>query len=1725
MIKHYLILVASALCFSTFGQTVQGTYTTNTETVTFDSADDGQTHGLFDPSTEPNPYSINDGYSLPTLWNGGNVPTYTDQFVLGPQFPSIPSFGCSSIPGASTILDFLGLDCSDFDFPGFSMSGGIIFDMTATAELDIDFVGFGEDSLRIVYPAAITTESPLDNTYNSGDWISLSTSSDLNQSPAAGARLDTYYPDEGHIEGWLDFDIQTDVSLGFNLNIFGLNYNLSYPIISVGLADFLENTIGLSDSRFPIYKVDSTMSYCWGEVNFFDPLNLPQPGWFPNLPGPLQSLWYAFPQCSWPYDQIPNYCGTAQFYDDQLPLDISSGPISGQLDLPNVQTTTTLYQDAMNAYGFDEYTRVDLSIPDLVAMIISNMPCGCLEPPAVPATVCPDATTAACVAAREAIVYALEHLTFDASFDLPGFDDDLEISWALFTATIGLVQENRLNVDFNPTIYGRYDLPVPVDYKIYDSLGTQYTTGQGSVINYTVGDSVLIKYPCHYTELAVDRAYNIDGQVHTTIGDSYSLQFAMTAGGVAFQIPGFNLFPGFTFSESIPYPDVCWSEECCCGICVDIPYPCISYYDLTVTFPSVTIPTISFNTCEDLYSLIPGVDAIDFPTNNNDTGDCDENSGAMVVYEQTLLSADQLGLNFPYWYENTWSFEGFAEEYGSTLILKAKGMSATATTTDIACNGASTGAINVTVTNGSPTITYAWTGSNGYTNTSQNISSLPEGEYFLTITDGNGCETVTGGTVVQPDPLVLSAGVIDADCFNAGTGSINVLISGGVGGYTFDWDTDGTGDYNDPEDLNALTAGVYNVSIHDANNCTITGSYTITEPTALQEGSAAITTDASCFSGSDGSIDVNIVGGTQPYTFDWSNDGTGDNDDTEDLVDLAAGNYVLNVIDARGCQYSNNYNLAEPTDIQLSSVASAVDCYGNNTGSVDVSVIGGTPGYTYQWFNQSGGMSSTTTEDAFNLFAGDHIIVVTDTKGCKDTLSTTVTQPDELIISNVVIQNLDCYGVAIGAIDITADGGIVGTYNYNWTTTDGSGVIAPDEDQTGLGAGTYTVDVTDVNNCLVSDSYTVTEPAQPLSATYTVVDVKCFGDATGGIDLAVAGGTAPYSFNWTTAGGSGLVAAGEDQLDLTAGTYDVDITDSKGCMLNVSIVVSEPLQPLALSETHADVLCYGGNSGSIDLTITGGTAPYTHEWSNSASILLTQTTEDLNNLPSDTFSVLVIDANECPATLSILVDQPAAPLALSDAIVDVDCFGSSTGSIDLTTTGGTAGYTYDWDNDGTGDNDDTEDLSGIPAGQYNVVVTDNNGCQETLSTTVNEPALGITPSVEITSVLCFGDSTGSIDLEVIGGTQPYVYDWDNDGTGDNDDNQDIIGLPSGFYTVVVTDGNGCTQTSGGFVSQPNQALTIVPTVTEPSCFGYTDGSISLAISGGTTPYYMEWGDENQYLLNNPSELLSDLGKGLYFYRITDANGCIYEEFVDVGQPDTLDVDFTVTDVSCYGGSDGMITLVPNGGTTPYSFLWSNSSTNQDQTNLMYGEYSYVLTDANGCIFEQSIFVDQSPEIHIDQEIIPLSCIDQFDAEIIIKTAGGMQPYTWQWSNGETSEHNAGLGAGIYTVLITDDFGCTQVFEFNIQPSSIECVDPVTSFTPNGDDYNDTWIIENLYLYPNAEVRIFNRWGNLLYETIGEYIPWDGTYEGNPLPSEVYYYIIKLNNGVDNQYTGTVTIVR
>ena len=424
------------------------------------------------------------------------------------------------------------------------------------------------------------------------------------------------------------------------------------------------------------------------------------------------------------------------------------------------------------------------------------------------------------------------------------------------------------------------------------------------------------------------------------------------------------------------------------------------------------------------------------------------------------------------------------------------------------------GFIDLTVNGGNPGYTYSW--SNGAV--TQNINTLIGGNYIVTVTDVNGCQSSSAVFLTQPVNLTQTITATafpsgtNISCFGLSDGNINLTIGGGTPGYTYLWNTGATS-----EDLSGLPFGTYSVVVTDANGCQITSSITLVQPPALGQSITATVyqsgTNISCFGLSDGNIDLSIIGGNPGYTYSWSNGST-----TQDLTNIPAGTYSVTVTDLNGCSIPSSITLTQPTALTQGITAvtypsgTNISCFGLNDGSIDLTIGGGNPGYTYVWSN------GAATQDLTTLIAGTYSVIVTDVNGCSIPSSITLTQPTALTqgISAFTYPsgtNISCFGLNDGSIDLTIGGGNPG-YTYVWS----NGAIT--QDLTTLIAGTYSVIVTDVNGCSIPSTITLTQPTaltQGISAfTYpSGTNISCFGLNDGSINLTIGGGNPGYAYVWS----------------------------------------------------------------------------------------------------------------------------------------------------------------------------------------------------------------------------------------------------------------------------------------------------------------------------------------------------------------------------------------------------------------------------------------------------------------------------------------------------------------------------------------------------------------------------------------------------------------------------------
>ena len=874
-------------------------------------------------------------------------------------------------------------------------------------------------------------------------------------------------------------------------------------------------------------------------------------------------------------------------------------------------------------------------------------------------------------------------------------------------------------------------------------------------------------------------------------------------------------------------------------------------------------------------------------------------------------------------------------------------------------------------------------------------------------TDSNGCTNTCTFTITVNPAVVASGTPTNVLCNGASTGAIDLNVTGGSGSYTYLWSNNET-----TQDVSGLAASVtpYSVIITESNGCTISGttSFTITEPAAVVASGTQV--DVLCKGASTGSIDLSVTGGSDSYTYLWSN-----GEITQDISGLPAGTYSVIITESNGCAVTGDisFTIAEPTIGLVATITSPhtdVDCFGNQTGSATVEVTGGTLPYAYLWNDGA----SQTTATAINLAAGNYTVTVTDANGngCISTAAVTITEPAVLEANIPVQTNVGCFGANTGSATVEVTGGTE-PYEYLWN--DGSAQITATA--SGLEAGEYMVTITDANGCVTTATVTITEPAATV-ATGTQDNVLCNGAADGSIDLSVSGGSGLYTYEWSNG------ATTQDIVGLLAGTYSVTVTDTGGCTVTgtTSFTITQP-DAVVASGTQVDVLCKGASTGSIDLSVTGGSDSYTYLWSNG------EITQDISGLVAGTYSVVITESNGCAVTgnTSFMIVEPAIALAttITSPHTDVDCFGNQTGSATVEVIGGTLPYTYSW-NDGGSQN--TATATNLAAGEYTVTVTDanGNGCVSSATVIITEPEVLAASITSQTNVGCFGTNTGSATVGTTGGTEPYEYLW-NDGlaqitaTANN--------LEVGDYMVTITDANGCTTTATVSITE-SDATVATGTQDNVLCNGGADGAIDLSVSGGSGSYTYLWSN------GEITQDISGLEAGSYSVTVTDTGGCAVAgttSFV-ITEPDAVVANGTQIDVFCNGASTGSIDLSVTGGSGSYTYLWGNGETTQDISGLPAGTYSVTITESNGCTvvgitsftITESILLTASITAQTD-----VDCFGNSNGSATVTASGGASPYSYSWDNGGILDTTSGLSVGDYTVTVTDDNGCTTTATANI----------------------------------------------------------------------------------------------
>lgn len=1038
---------------------------------------------------------------------------------------------------------------------------------------------------------------------------------------------------------------------------------------------------------------------------------------------------------------------------------------------------------------------------------------------------------------------------------------------------------------------------------------------------------------------------------------------------------------------------------------------------------------------------------------------------------------------------------------------------------DISCNSLEDGEGTITVVGGNYPYSYLWsTGS-----TDSIATGLVLGENYVTITDFNGCQTFDTLDIIQPDVLTVSITADSINCYAGTDGNAMAFPVGGTplisGDYTYLWS-----DMQNDAVANNLSAQTYSVLVTDLNGCTAFASITMEEYDEL-DLTLISSTLASCNGVQDGTATIEPTGGAGGYTYAWQVLG---NQTTQTAVGLIEGTYTVVVMDQLGCTDSTTVDVDSPNQIIADFNSLPALCFDSADGQVAVIVSGGTPnpnlteGYTFDW-SLAGGNGSLHSE----LPSGIHFVTITDLNNCFEVLEVEVSAPGEILLS-LSASNVNCGNGNDGDATVTVTSGGIGGFNYQWS----SGNNTTDPMVTNLSVGMVYVTVEDLNGCSVVDSILLTSPDEIiLDSDFLAVD--CNENNTGTATVIPSNGAGGFTYLWDSNANNQITATA---IDLTAGIFSVTVTDANLCTETIEVEVTEPTALTTLVFGN-DVLCFGDANGSSTVIPEGGILDYTFLWSDGSN----QNIATADGLVAQTpYFVTVTDGNGCTTVDSIIIGSPDE-LTISVIVDDVECYEGSSGSATATVGGGAGNYTYLWSD---GNTQSTPTANNLIANNYIVTVTDGNGCTIVESVELIQPNELIITENQITNVGCNGNNSGAIDVDVIGGTGAYVYQWSN-----NSASQDISGLAVGTYTLTVTDTNFCQAVAIFGVIEPTQ-LQISFTNNSIDCYNGSEGEIDVTIIGGVSGTYdINWSGPNGF--SSMEEDLSGLVGGEYSLTVIDPNGCEVVQAITVDQPDSPLLAVADSDnVICYGGYDGQVHLFPVGGTPPYTYSIDgiNFNGSPTQIGLSAGEYTFVtVMDGNGCTtLLPPVWIDEPAEVGVflGSDTTILYGEGLWLVPEIYNTSGNLQ-YSW---TPDSSEYiscfdcrepyiDSLSNQTSFQLVVTDENGCESYDVITIFVKKFREVLVPTGFSPNGDgNLNDLLLVHGREGTIIKTFRVYDRWGELVFESNDFPINssnittdggWDGRFEGKEMNPGVFvwYMEAEFEDGAKEVFKGQTTLIK
>ncbi len=1087
-------------------------------------------------------------------------------------------------------------------------------------------------------------------------------------------------------------------------------------------------------------------------------------------------------------------------------------------------------------------------------------------------------------------------------------------------------------------------------------------------------------------------------------------------------------------------------------------------------------------------------------------------------------------------------------------------LTVSSTVINATCNGGSDGSATANPSGGTSPYSYQWD-TNAGNQTSQTATGLSAGNYFVTVTDASSCTDTIMVTINEPGALTAATTSTPVSCNGAADGTTSVTAFGGASPYQYAWSSGQL-----TSTATGLLAGAYSVTITDNNTCTVIVGVMVNEPSMILLTISSLPENCGA---TDGSVTVNVSGGTSPYIYLWST-GAATSTDTA----LVTGSYSVTVTDSASCTADSSVIVNGIGGPSLTLLTTDVSCFGDSNGTATVSPSGGTLPYTYLWSDSQ----NQTTATATGLPQGTYSVTVIDSSNCSTIDVVNIIEPTA--ISLALVSSPASCGIPDGTADVTATGGM-GAYTYLWSPSGGTASLA-----TNLSSGMQTVLVTDSAGCSLSDSIMVVNVGGPTILITDSTSESCFGANDGSATAFATGGSGPYTYSWSPMGGTDSVGTG-----LGAGNYTVTIEDAGGCIASDVVLITSPPDLVIVITSSSDISCAGANDGSAVVSAVGGSGGYSYLWSPSGD-----TVSVIIGLSAGTYVVTVTDINNCSKMDSVVISEPTS-IILNLSSLPAAC-GASDGSAIVSALGGTGSYSYAWWP--AGSTNDT--ASSVAAGVYTVTVTDASGCFEVDSVIVSNSGAQTATITSSSDVTCFGDSDGVATVGVSGGTMPYTYLWNS--PPPQNDSATVTDLSAGNYNVTVTDAGACIAIVGVSISEPDSIqATISPDIT--ICIGDMTTLIATA-SGGTAPYSFFWDNGLGVEVDTiSSQNVSPSSSTTYTVIIYDANFCsgpTQSVTVNTSLPLTLSV-FGV-DTFCIGNS-AFIFAQASGGDGTYTYLWSNGSTYDTTTVSPTQSTTYAVTVTDGCgtpPVTDSVTITVTPGLQI-QPPAPVICPGEsvtmlatgadlywwvdivtgdtlaigdtytaspgnFTTNYLIyaaDTTGGcptisdtvtvtvtqslaaefsfsplittiFEPtfdftdltmpaaITWAWDFGDSTSANIQNPSHTYSdtgsfevkLVVWDADGCVDSITHIVIVKGVYTLFAPNTFTPNDDNINDYFLPIGLGIVgENFTMLIYNRWGDMIYRTSGIYgdydtmaplIGWNGIANYGNKPAQEDVYI-------------------